>query len=486
MSCREQGRRGAGAVVTGRIPHAGDAAPSRLYAHGVLALLVLAYAFNILDRTMIAIVGQAIKIDMKLSDAELGLLGGFAFAVLYSVLGLPVAWLAERWHRVSIISIAMVVWSGFTAACGVAGNYAQLLLARIGVGVGEAGLSPPAFSLIADYYPPNRRASAIGIYMLGGAIGTMIGAALGGWVAKHFGWRIAFIAVGIPGVVVALLIRAVIREPVRGALDADNVPVAAPGPIDWGEEFAELAAVTRSLLGQSDVRNMIFGLTLASVATYGMLQFSPAYFIRAFDLDLATVGVIFGVTSGASAAAGVVIGGFLTDWLGRRNAAWRGLVPAIGLAIAAPLYYFAYTEPDWRIASAILLFPGLFQYLAHGPTFGAVQNAFPAHRRATASALMLLFLTLIAAGGGPPLIGWIIDRLAAAKFALLPVATQSFATLCPAGKAAAGASAELVAACHDVLAQATREGLLVATAFLLWGGVHYALAALALRRKRAA
>ena len=144
MSCREQGRRGAGAVVTGRIPRAGDAAPSRLYAHGVLALLVLAYAFNILDRTMIAIVGQAIKIDMKLSDAELGLLGGFAFAVLYSVLGLPVARLAERWHRVSIISIAMVVWSGFTAACGVAGNYTQLLLARIGVGVGEAGLSPPA------------------------------------------------------------------------------------------------------------------------------------------------------------------------------------------------------------------------------------------------------------------------------------------------------------------------------------------------------
>ncbi|MFT3975775.1 MAG: MFS transporter [Sphingomonas bacterium] len=458
----------------------GSAAGSRLYAHGVLALLVLAYGFNILDRTMIAIVGQAIKVDMKLSDAELGLLGGFAFAILYSTLGLPIARLAERWNRVSIIAIAMVIWSGFTAACGAASGFVQLLMMRIGVGMGEAGLSPPAFSLISDYYPPQRRASALSIYTLGGAIGTMIGGALGGWLAKTFGWRAAFFFIGAPGIVLAIVIKLLIREPARGALDLSTSiqPESAARPFDLGEELSELGQTCREMLRDRVVLHMVLGLTLSSVATYSLLQFVPAYFIRAFDLDYATVGVIFGLTNGLSAAVGVVLGGFVTDWLGQHDARWRALVPAIGLIIAAPIYWIVFTRPDWRIAAAILFAPGIFQFLSHGPTFGAVQNAFPPHRRATATALMLLFLTLVAAGGGPPLIGWIIDRFAEAHFAAMPGIHDHFSAMCVTGKAPPAAGSALAASCQDALARATRGGLFVSIAFLVWGGLHFAIAGL--------
>ena len=381
------------------------------YKTAVLGLLVLAYTFNFIDRTIIATIGQAIKVDLKITDTQLGLLGGLSFAVLYTLLGIPIARLAERWNRVSIISLALVVWSGFTVACGLAGNFVQLLALRVGVGVGEAGCSPPAHSLISDYFEPRRRASALSIYAVGIPLGAMIRAIAGGWLAKTWGWRVAFMVVGRPGIAMALLVKGFIREPPRGHSDpperpilADDVTahaVAGSGGSWLLTELKELGAVAASLFGKWPVLNMVLGVTLASFAGYGAGQFAPPYFNRAFGLDYATVGLIFGLIGGFSALVGTLAGGFIADWAARRGARWYSLVPAIGLAIATPIYILAYRQSDWKVAALILLAPGAFAYTYLGPTFGVVQNVVETRRRATATALLFLFLNIIALGGGP-------------------------------------------------------------------------------------
>ncbi len=185
------------------------------YKRVVVAFLLAAYTLNFIDRTILATIGQAIKVDLKITDTQLGLLGGLAFAILYTLLGVPIARLAERWNRVSIISISIVVWSGFTAACGLAANFASLLALRVGVGIGEAGCSPPSHSLISDYFEPKRRASALSVYAFGIPLGAMIGAIAGGWLAQHLGWRAAFMIVGAPGVILAVLVKLIVREPPR-------------------------------------------------------------------------------------------------------------------------------------------------------------------------------------------------------------------------------------------------------------------------------
>jgi predicted MFS family arabinose efflux permease len=402
------------------------------YKNLVLGLLLAAYTFNFIDRTIIATIGQAIKVDLKITDTQLGLLGGLSFAALYTVLGIPIARLAERRNRVTIISVALVVWSGFTVACGFAANFVSLLILRVGVGVGEAGCSPPSHSLISDIYSPGRRASALSVYAFGIPLGAMIGAAAGGWLAQAYGWRIAFMVVGAPGILLALLTKLIIREPVRGGADpveraalAEDVTAhAVAGPargwpaLAWMlREFKELGAVIGNLFGNWPVLNMVLGITLTSLGGYGIGQFSPPYFNRAFGLDYATVGLIFGLIGGVSSGLGTLAGGFVSDRASRGGAAWYALTPAIGLAIATPIYFLAYTRLDWRLAAVILLLPGLFHYTYLGPTFAVVQNVVETRRRATATAVLFLFLNLIALGGGPYLTGVIIDRLAQNHFA---------------------------------------------------------------------
>jgi len=471
-------------------------APARAgYRNAVLALLVLAYTFNFIDRTIIATVGQAIKVDLKLTDAQLGLLGGLSFALLYTLLGIPIARLAERWNRVSIIAVALVIWSGFTAACGLAGSFVQLLALRVGVGFGEAGCSPPAQALISDYFEPRRRASALSVYSFGIPLGTMLGAAAGGWLAKTYGWRIAFMVVGAPGLVIAVLVKLIVREPARGAFDPPAAAAPAPTGSWWRHELMEIWAVTKTLFGRWSVLNMVFGVTLASFAAYGAGQFAPPYFNRAYGLDYATVGLIFGLVGGFSAGLGTLAGGFLTDWAGRRGAAWYSLVPAIGLAIATPLYLLAYSQPNWRSAALILLAPGIFHYMYLGPTFGVVQNMVDARRRATAAAVLLLFLNIIALGGGPVFTGWIIDRFAGAGFSahtslntvqalgrLFAGAGADFAAHCPGGAAPAGSAPALAARCHIVLVRATHQGLIVTVFFYAWAALHYVLGAIGLAK----
>jgi len=399
----------------------------------------------------------------------------------------------------------------------VAPNFTTMLAMRVGVGIGEAGCSPPAHSLISDYYEPKRRASALSVYAFGIPLGATMGAVLGGFIAQYLNWRLAFFIVGLPGVLVALALKLIVKEPPRGhseiearpALPEDVTPEEEPGPSrsladEIWFEVKELAGVTRRIFGTWGFLNVALGVTLASFAGYGAGAFSSPYFIRAFGLGLALVGGLFGLIGGFSSGAGTLVGGFVTDWLSKRSAAWYALVPAIGLSLAVPIYILAFTRTDWRAAAFILLFPGLFQYTYLGPTFGVIQNAVDARRRATAVAVLYLFLNLIALGGGPPFTGWLIDQFAQFNFthpgphgawdSLIAVfghgeaAGHAFGDLCPGGLPKKGAAAALTAACKPSLVAATRSGEIVVFFFYAWGALHYFLAAFTLPRdlKRAA
>lgn len=503
-----------GAAAAGR---AAERAPlfSEGYKRAVLTTLTLVYTLNFIHRTIIGIIGQPMKESLGITDNQLGLLGGLAFAALYTVLGVPIARLAERRSRVNIMAVCITLWSGFTALCGLAPNFAAMLAFRVGVGIGEAGCSPPAHSLISDYYEPQRRASALAVYAFGIPLGGMLGAVFGGLIAQFVGWRAAFFIVGVPGVLVALALKLVVKEPPRGHSETparpllpedvtveDVTPQAAPTPParslaqEIAHEARELGAVGARIFGTWSFLNMTLGVTLASFAGYGAGAFSSPYFIRSFGLGLALVGVLFGIIGGVSSGSGTLFGGFVTDWLRRRSTAWYAIVPGVGLAIAVPIYVAAFTRTDWRVAAWILLLPGIFQYTYLGPTFGVIQNSVETHRRATATALLFLFLNLIALGGGPPFTGWLIDQFAQFNFAHPgphaiwdslgrmflhgDAAGGQFTALCPGGVPKPGAAAALTAACRPTLVRATQEGEIVTFFFYGWGALHYFLAALTL------
>ena len=481
---------------------ASGAPPKPLYSPAyktlVLSLLVLAYTFNFIDRTIIATIGQAIKVDLKITDAQIGLLGGLYFALLYTLLGIPLARLAERKSRVNIISGAIVIWSGFTMACGFAANFAMLALFRFGVGVGEAGLSPPAHSLISDYFEPKKRATALSIYSLGIPLGAMLGAIMGGFLTQAFSWRVAFMVVGLPGVLIALAIKLLIKEPPRGHSETPIVPHTpddlaideppAPPPT-IAAEFREMAAVARVLFARWPVANMMIGMTLVSFAGYGGGQFAPPYFIRVFGLNYAQVGLLIGLVAGAGQLIGTFFGGPITDRLAVRGPRWYALVPAIGITLAYPAYVAIYTMPSAFLAACFLWVPGIFAYTYLGPTFGVVQNMVDSRRRATAAAVMLFFVNLIALGGGPPITGLVIDRLAAfhhlhpdvggmwaAVQGLFSVDAQAFKAACPGGTAPDGAGAAAMEACVSAVKLGTRQGIILAYAVSLWGALHYFIA----------
>lgn len=469
------------------------------YKRLVLILLVVAYTLNFVDRTIISTIGQAIKVDLKISDTQLGLLGGLYFALLYTLLGIPIARLAERFNRVNIIAVSIVVWSGFTALCGTAATFAQLAAYRFGVGVGEAGLSPPAHSLISDYFEPRKRASALAVYSFGIPLGAMMGAIIGGFMLDYFSWRTAFMLVGLPGIAIAIALRVMIKEPPRGhsePQDQDGAAYAPPTRVPYSltNEFREIGSVVATLFAKWPILNMVLGITLVSFAGYGGGQFAPPYFIRAFNLSYGEVGLITGLVAGVSQGIGTLLGGPLTDRLAKYGPRWYALVPAIGVAIAFPFIVAVYVAPSWQMAALFLLLPGLFSYVYLGPTFGVVQNMVPTYRRATATAILLFFVNLIALGGGPPFAGWVIDHFAAfhlanpgqggiwAAVSNLFVAQDSFQIACPGGEAPAGAALDAVTACKGSLISATRNGIIVTYAVSLWGAFHYFLGSFGLAK----
>jgi predicted MFS family arabinose efflux permease len=439
------------------------------YRSWVLALLMIVYTSNFVDRTIVSILGQAIKVDMKISDAQLGLLGGIAFALLYTTLGIPIARLAERHNRVTIISICLTIWSGMTALCGLAVNFPLLMLCRVGVGVGEAGCSPSAQSLIADYYAPEKRASALSVYSFGIPLGSMIGAVSGGLMAQYFGWRAAFMIVGLPGLLLAVLVKLTLKEPPRGYSEPGARREAAPAPPLW--------TVAKQLFGAPSFRHMAAGVTLVSFAGYGIGQFSAPYFVRRFGLSYAEVGLVFGIIGGISSGLGTVLGGYVTDKIGKRDKRWYAWTPAIGVAIAAPIYLAAYLQQSWIASAAILLAPGIFGYTYLGPTWGVLHNLVEPRARASATALLFFGLNLIALGGGPFFTGLAIDLFNQHLFHAQGLG--DFAALCPGGIAV---RASLGQACHATLATGTRYGIVLTMIAYVWGALHYLLASRNIRQ----
>lgn len=374
-------------------------APSNRFA--VLGLLFVVYSFNFVDRQILGILAQPIKAELMLSDTQLGLLGGLAFALFYTGLGIPIAWLADRTSRTWIMTVALTVWSGFTAVCGLATNFLQLFLARVGVGVGEAGGVAPAYSLISDYFPPRERARALATYSFGIPVGSAAGIALGGFIASTVDWRAAFIFVGLAGILIAPVFRAFVREPKRGQFDA------AP------RESANttIGAVARTLAAKPSFWLLSFGAGSSSIMGYGIFFWMPSFLMRSYDFTLQQAAAFYAAILLIGGVLGVWIGGALADWLGARSRAAYALIPAVAFVAAVPCYVVGMTSSSLTLAFLLFLPPTALGLAWLGPILTAVQHLAPATMRSTTSALFLFINNLVGLGFGTLIIGALSDVL---------------------------------------------------------------------------
>lgn len=372
-----------------------------------LFLLTFAYFFSYMDRQILAILQELIKRDLHLSDTQLGLLAGFAFAIFYATLGIPVARLADRSNRVNIIAISLTLWSLMTAAAGLAQNFIQLLIARIGVGVGEAGSSPPSHSMIADLYPPEKRAGAMGIYSLGVVLGTAFGTIIGGSVAHLYGWRVAMFTVGLPGVALAVLVKMLVVEPRRGLSD---VQIVAEGEANG--TIPPLGDGFRTLWADRAAFHLVMGVTVVSLIGYGHAAFGPSFLQRSLGMSMidvakyvAPVGAVMGTLS--------AVGG---GWLANRAARRYGLYAQSWLVfwlkiVGLPLSFLFYASANPFVAIPIYWVSILLLGSYLGPTFALIQGLAPTRMRALWAAITLLVINLVGLGAGPTLIGVISDLL---------------------------------------------------------------------------
>lgn len=370
----------------------------------VVAMLTGAYSLNFLDRQLVSILAEPIKTDLGLSDTQLGLLSGLAFAIFYTVFGIPIAWLADRSNRVRIVAAACALWSLFTSLCGLAQNFGQLALARAGVAVGEAGGSPPSYSIIADYFPPERRAGALAIYSLGVPIGTTAGAALGGWIAAEHGWRWAFMAIGAIGLVYALVLLLVVREPARGRLDSGPVE-----PVPLMETVKAIAMVPR-------LRLTAIAAAMSAFVGYAMLSWTPALLMRTKGMTMSELALYYSLASGIAAAIGTVASGYLVDRFGPRDGRMYGFIPGGAFLVSTPFYAAGVFVDSWPLALGLMVVPFAFYAAYLPPALTIVQNTVSPAQRSTASSILLFIFGIVGLGGGPLYIGSISDAAAAAGF----------------------------------------------------------------------
>ena len=382
-------------------PAAADTAARGNHPYYVLGLLFLAYTFSFVDRQILSILFEPIKAEMGLSDTQLGFLGGIAFALFYATLGIPIAMLADRGVRTRIITASLVVFSAMTALCGFAQNFWHLALARIGVGVGEAGVNPASHSIIADIFPPARRSTAMGLIAVGPNAGMLIGLAAGGILSVQYGWRVTIMAVGLPGLLLGLIFWLTVREPRRGGSESRSADVAAP-PI--GESLVYMWR-------NRAMRHLVLGAMMKGIGGYGLASWMPSFFIRTHDLNAAQVGLLLGVGIGVVGGLGAFLGGYLNDRLSKRRAGAGLAVIAVVTAAVYPVSVGAYLAPDLWVCSA-LLFVALFgsgMYLA--PSFALVQGLARLRMRSIAAAVKMLAINLIGLGLGPWGVGALSDLL---------------------------------------------------------------------------
>ena len=379
----------------------------------MLLLLLLAYIFNFIDRNIIGILAVPIREEFGLSDTALSTLG-VAFGVFYATIAIPIAWAADRKGRVGIIAGAVALWSFFTAACGIVQNYTQLVIARMGVAVGEAGGIAPSYSLISDYFPREKRSRALAFYSLGIPIGSALGVFFGGWLAANLSWRYAFVIIGIAGLPAALLIKLLIREPERGRFDAAATEAAQT-----------FGSVAKDLLSIPSFWLLSFGAASGSILGYGLIFWLPSFFNRSFGLPIEEVGWFYGSIVLVGGALGTWLGGWVGDRVGPTRPGGYALIPAVCFVITAPTFALGLFAPNLWIAWLLFTFGQMLALAWLGPVITAVQHIVLPSMRATASASFLFINNLIGIAFGIYFLGWMSDTLKAAhgsdslKFSIL-------------------------------------------------------------------
>ncbi|MBE9548343.1 MAG: MFS transporter [Proteobacteria bacterium] len=375
-----------------------DLSGNRAY---ILFILVVVYTFNFIDRQIIGILAVPIKADLGLTDSQLGLMGGLAFALFYTGLGIPIAMLADRYSRTWIMTVALTVWSLMTAASGLATNFWQLFAARMGVGIGEAGGVAPAYSLIMDFFPPEQRARAISIYSFGIPIGSALGIVFGGIIATMIDWRIAFFMVGLAGIVLAPIFRMTIKEPIRGQFDSKQKDAKAPG----------FKSIIKILTKKPSFWLISIGAACSSMMGYGLFFWFPSFFVRSYNLSLIDASLFYGAILLIGGLAGIWAGGWLGDRFGQKNRTQFVKIPAFAFLATIPFYILGILSPNLTISFFLLLVPTALGLVWLGPVISTIQHLVRPDMRATASAIFLFINNLIGIGIGTYAIGKLSDVL---------------------------------------------------------------------------
>ena len=375
------------------------------YKYYLLAVLTFVLISNSVDRLVLGLLLQDIKLDLDLSDTQLGVLTGIAFAFFYSIMGIPIARWADTGNRITVITVTTALWSVMAALCGVVTNFAQLLLVRVGVAIGEAGCIPPAHSLIADYFSRDERPRAMSIYMLGGALSTLIGYFLGGWLGEHYGWRATFIMLSVPGVLLALLVRFSLREPRLATNDhQEQAPVASQD---------SLSHVFNTLWCNSTFRHLTMGFAVSMFFGSGIGQWLPSFFVRSHGMSVSEVGFWFAFIYGVGAAVGAYCGGVLASRYAARNERLQLRVMAVAYILYGCISVFIYIATSKYLALNLLAIGAFLAAITFGPLFAVIQLLVKDRMRATAIAIVYLFANLIGMGFGPLLVGVLSDAFAA-------------------------------------------------------------------------
>jgi predicted MFS family arabinose efflux permease len=441
---------------------------SRAYRGYFLALMVVVSAFAIIDRVALLTVGQAISRDLGLNDFQFGLVSGFAFAVVYTLAGLPLARIAESGNRVKLIAIAVAVWSLFSFLSGFALSFLQLLLCRVVIGIGEAGVQPPAIAIISDLYPPNRRGTALAILSIGLPVGSLVGAASAGYLADAYSWRTVFLLLGVPGLLLAVIAWVTLRDPPRGLSEGRSSAPIEPAP--------PARAVFRHLAVRASFWHIVVGLALTYFAAAGIGSFIPQYFARVFGMSLGQSGILFGLVGASSSLAGNLSGGVIVDWISRRDRRWYAWLPAAGILIAAPLYLAAFGVLNPMIATAFLVIAGVFMFLHYAPLQAVLQNMVEPRMRATAAFIFFFIVSMLGYGVGPTLLGLISDALARHAFA-----PGDYHSLCSGAVPGTAIAKDLLKACHAASASGIRGAMTIMSCLFFWAALHFWLAARTLR-----
>ena len=391
--------------------------------HFSLLLLFIVAIFNYTDRYVIAILLPDIKNDFQLSDTQMGFLTGVAFTFLYVLAGVPIARLADRFSRKKLLSVALGIWSFTTAAGGLAQNFVQIAIMRTLVGLGEAGASPPSYSLISDLYPPSQRATAMSIYLAGSPTGVLIGFILGGWLTQRYGWRVALLGVGLPGVLYAFGLHKLLPEPARGRTDSSATAAHAASQ-----------AGLRGLLRKPTFWHTAIATAYYNALVVGYVNWLPSFFVRSHGLGIKQTGLLLALVIGPSSLIGVVLGGTATDYLGRRDVRWYSLFPAAAIAIATPLFMLSLLIDSLNLALLCLFIPLLIGAMQTSPQFATINGRVDARTRSVASALLILIINVVSGGLGPISVGFMSDVLVPSvageslRYALL-ISTPVFAML---------------------------------------------------------